>query len=414
MKKTITLSFLLLFSISLSAQDVVRAMFYNLWDFPSARIQNREIILKRITDRIDPDLLMVSELESEAGALTILNSLNSTGARYSMAPFIPSASGDFDHQQLIFYKTNKFNLLYSEALPTPVRDVNYYELKLNTADGDVDPIHLHVFVTHLKSSTGPANRQLRLEMVEEFIAKTETLDPDSFVLFSGDFNLYNATEPAYQRMINTNNNIPMQDPLQREGNWHENTSFIDIHTQSTRITSTGFGGGAGAGMDDRFDFIMMSSSMRENPKFMYAPETYYAFGNNGNCYKKSVNDPDCSGVFDQEIRDDLYWMSDHLPVVMDISTNKTVLNTVSHTFQNPNPFTLYATRVPETLKITVNLDFDVNLNFDIYNVLGQKVMHSAHGNNKNISIDVSALASGIYYLKSNIPNTPTLKFIKSS
>lgn len=389
-------------------------MFYNLWDFPSARIQNREVILKRIVDQIDPDILMVSELESEAGAELILNSLNSTGNSYAMAPFIPSASGDFDHQQLIYFKRKKFNLEYSEAIPTAVRDINYYDLKMNTADAATDPIHLHVFVTHLKSSQGPANRQARLEMVEAFIAKTETLDPTSFVLFSGDFNLYNFSEPAYQRMIDPTNNIPLEDPAQREGNWHENRNFMDVHTQSTRISSTGFGGGAGAGMDDRFDFIMMSSNIRTNEKLKYVPNSYLSFGNNGNCYKKSINDPECDGFYNQETRDDLYWMSDHLPVVMEMTTNKTILNTENFTFESAQPFKLRSSLVRENLQISVNMNFSQTLRFTIYNVLGQKILESSTHKKDEIAIDVSSLSNGIYYIKSNIPNTPTLKFLKSS
>lgn len=414
MKNTITLFFLLLFSISLSAQETLRAMFYNLWDFPSARIENRDVILKRIIEPIDPDIFMVCELESEEGGIQILNALNSINNEYAMAPFFPSASGDFDHQQLIFYKKRKFNLEYSEALPTEVRDINYYNLKLNTADGDVDPLNIHVFVTHLKSSQGTANRQARLDMVETFIAKTETLDSNSFVLFSGDFNLYTHTEPAFQRMIDPDNHITMADPANRIGNWHENRNFIDVHTQSTRASSTGFGGGAGGGVDDRFDFIMMSSNMQDNPKLMYTPDTYKAYGNNGSCYKLSINDPSCDGFYGQELRDDLYYMSDHLPVIMDMTTNKEVVLSTNDFVYHQNPIILHATVVNQNLEITINLDFDFGVEFEIYNVLGQKVLAESFKNRNRGSIDVSTLSSGIYYLKSNIPNGPTLKFIKSS
>ncbi len=45
------------------------------------------------------------------------------------------------------------------------------------------------------------------------------------------------------------------DPINRVGDWHNNPSYADIHTQSTHTVynncaSTG-------GMDDRFDFIMV-------------------------------------------------------------------------------------------------------------------------------------------------------------
>src|SRR5690606_12082003 len=107
--------------------------------------------------------------------------------------------------------------------------------------------------THLKSSEGTANKQLRLQMVQQFTEKLETMDPNSYVLFAGDLNLYTHTEPAYLELMDTINSIVMADPLQRPGRWHNNIDFQDIHSQSTRISSGPFGAGAGGGLDDRFD-----------------------------------------------------------------------------------------------------------------------------------------------------------------
>src|SRR5690606_30033201 len=102
-----------------------------------------------------------------------------------------------------------------------------------------------------------------------------------------------------QRMIDPTNNIRLEDPAQREGNWHENRNFMDVHTQSTRISSTGVGGGAGAGMDDRFDFIMMSSNIRTNEKLKHVPSSYLSCGNNEICYKETINDPECAAFYNQ-------------------------------------------------------------------------------------------------------------------
>ena len=53
-----------------------------------------------------------------------------------------------------------------------------------------------------------------------------------------------------------NNGGRLFDPIDRIGNWHNNSSFSDVHTQSPRTAQ--FGGGASGGMDDRFDFILFS------------------------------------------------------------------------------------------------------------------------------------------------------------
>ncbi len=413
MKKLIAFSFFLLLSISLSAQESIRSMFYNVLNFPSAYPQDREFILKNIVEEVNPDILMICELESEIGADRILTALNSINDEYARAPFIPSASEDFDHQQMIFYKRKKIKLQYSEAIATDVRDVNYYELKIKTADSATDPLIIHTFVTHLKSSQGNANRQLRMESVQKFIDRTENLPADAFVIFAGDFNFYNHNEPGYQLITNPTNDIPMIDPSGRVGSWHANRNFMDVHTQSTRVSSGGFGSGAGGGMDDRFDFIMISSNMENNPKLEYVPSSYVAYGNNGNCYKENINDPSCSGIYSQAIRDDLYTMSDHLPVVMDLQTNKQiVLNT--ETFEIKNPFKLHKTLISDKLEIEIHPDFSNDVVFSVYNMLGQKVFEFNADNQTYKTVDVSVLSSGVYFLKSDIENIPAIKFIKSS
>lgn len=414
MRKCILTLFLMFSVLFLQAQDTIRTMMYNVLDFPSAYPPNRAQLLKTILDEYDPDIFMICELQNEYGANLILNiSLNGSENRYNMAPFIPSASGAVDHQQLIFYKRGMFSLEAVEAIPTAVRDINYYQLKLSTADQDTDPVFFEIFVTHLKSSSGTTNKNLRLESVQEFISRLNVLEANSFVIFAGDLNLYTATEPAYQELLNPDNFITMADPLDRPGSWNNNINFQDIHSQSTRISSSPFGAGAGGGLDDRFDFILVSENMMEDPKLRYIPDTYKAFGNNGNCFDKNINDPDCEGDFSQTLRDNLYYMSDHLPIVMDLETNKEiVLGTDESTFNNS--ISLENTWVRETLKIHLHPNILENISFEIYNVIGQKLLEFNSKNQQSITLDVSHFANGIYYLKADLPNSQTFKFLKSS
>lgn len=412
-KKALLLLFILV-ALGVNAQGTIKTMVYNILDFPSAYPYNRAQILRDILNEYEPDIFMVCELQSEYGANLILDiSLNSAGENYRMAPFEPSQSGDPDHQQLIFYRKGIFTLENWEVIPTLVRDINYYQLKLSTADQETDPVLFEIFVTHLKSSSGNANKQLRLEMVQEFTSKLETMDPNSFVLFAGDLNLYTHTEPAYQELLNTSNNIVMADPLDRPGAWHDKPEFQDIHSQSTRISSGPFGAGAGGGLDDRFDFILISENMISDPKLRYIPETYNSFGNNGNCFDNSINSPDCDGFFNQVLRDNLYNMSDHLPIVMDLETNKEIV-LGGQDFVMETPITLEATSVNKKLNIRLGSNVSEKISFVIYNAIGQKLMELNSENQQYVSIDISQLASGIYYLKSNLPNSPSIKFLKTT
>lgn len=393
-------------------------MVYNLLEYPSANPSNRAVILRDILDEYEPDIFMVCELESEAGANLILNtSLNNEGNNFAMAPFEPSQSGDPDHQQLIFYRKAMFSLEASEVIPTPVRDINHYTLKLKTADQQTDPVVFEVFVTHLKSSQGTANKQLRLEMVQKFTTKLKTLVPNSFVIFGGDFNLYTQSEPAYQELLDPTNAIVMLDPIDRPGSWNNNINFQDIHSQSTRISSGPFGAGAGGGLDDRFDFIVMSQNMQTDPKLKYIPNTYKSFGNNGNCYDNSINSPDCSGDFSQALRENLYNMSDHLPIVMNFETNKQIVLSIND-ISAESPIELENTLVTDKLNIRLNTNKTENISFEVYNLLGQKLLEftseSLSFGTNYISIDVSQLTKGIYYLKTNLPASRTFKFLKTS
>ena len=405
---------ILLFVISVNAQETINTMFYNLLEFPEASPANREILLRDILDEYDPDIFMVCELQTEDGADLILNiTLNNEGEQYARAPFEYNQSGEAGLQQMVFYKSSKFNLETSEIITTPVRDINRYLLKLNTLDQAVDPVYLDLYVTHLKSSQGSDNQNLRLEMVNEFTTALESLDPNSFVIFAGDFNLYSSTEPAYTELLDNTNAIIMVDPIHTLGAWNNNEDFQNIHTQSTRINSWPFGAGAGGGLDDRFDFITISENMESDPKMHYTQDTYKSFGNNGNCYNQDINNEDCSGIYSQELRDNLYNMSDHLPVVMQFETDKEFILS-SPEFTTSKLITLHNTIAQNVINISISEEYTDSITFSIYNTLGQKVLQYESENIKNNTIDVSFLDAGLFYIKTNISNSKPLKFLKTS
>jgi hypothetical protein len=389
-------------------------MFYNLLDFPEAPPSNRADILKAIIDDYQPDLFMVCELQSEAGANTILNtSLVTPDNRYMKANFIPNQSSSFTGlQQLVFYNSTKLILDDLTVITTSIRDINHYIFKLNTPDAATNPIYLDVFVAHLKSSQGIDNELLRLQMIVEFTDILSSISTDHFVLFAGDLNLYTSDESAYQELLDSSNSIILKDPIDRLGGWHNNASFQDIHTQSTRTSNAGFNDhGAGGGLDDRFDFILISENLQTSATLHYVEGSYKAYGNNANCFNDNINDTSCAGTeYSQSIRDNLYNMSDHLPVIMQLQTDQ-VLN-LSDNLQSNNYIHFKNGNIISDA-IVLEIDASVLINkIHIYNSMGQKIKTSIA--NKTITtIDATNLSSGIYYivLQSSF-NTSPLKFIK--
>ncbi len=401
------------------SQETINAMAYNLFYYPSAPPANRDLILRDILDQYQPDLFMVCELENETGANMILNtSLSNQSATFDKAIFYPdSSSSSGSLHNMVFFNTEKLVLINQQVLPSNYRDVSQYTFRLNTLEQDVNPIHLEVFVAHLKSSTGTANQQARLGMVEVFTNALGTItNPNTYVLFAGDFNIYTASEPAYQKIISLDNAITMVDPINSVGSWHDNANFQYTHTQSTRVSNTGFGGGqtsgASGGMDDRFDFIMMSQNFNTSADFYYVEDTYKAYGNNGNCLNNSVNSPDCAGEYSLQLRDNLYWMSDHLPVVMQFETNQTFLSKPSY---DKKPLLWFNSSNYEYEYIDLGINTD-NIGSDmkylyIYNSLGQTVQTININQNNTIRLDISTYPNGLYFIKTD-QKTETLKFIK--
>lgn len=415
MKKNLLLLFLIL-SVSIFSQETLNTMFYNVFKFPNSLPQNRQLILRDILDEYKPDLFMICELVTENGADLILNtSLQNQPDKFARAIFVADTTKlDDPLQTMVFYNTRKLTLVNQQKIPTVYRDINQYSFQLNITSND--PIHLEVFVAHLKSSTGPANRQMRLEMVQEVTKSLKKLtQPNTYVLFAGDFNFYNSSEPAYQEIINPANAILMIDPLNALGNWQDNPAFSYLHTQSTRVSNIGFGSGTNAGasggLDDRFDFIMMSENFKNSSRFSFINDSYKAYGNNGDCLNKDVKDPDCTGIYSQTLRTNLYNMSDHLPVVMQFKIHES-LSTKSI---ESKPFIWLKSANITNDKIIIGID-KTQLNTQnnilfIYNSVGQSVQSVRINNQSNITIDCQSLASGIYYIKTKESNE-ILKFIK--
>jgi endonuclease/exonuclease/phosphatase family metal-dependent hydrolase len=402
-----------IFANALFSQENLKLMFYNVLNYPlqepASRIQNLEVI---ITD-YSPDLFMICELNNEAGADNILNIMQYANSNYQRAVFKFNTSDDNigdqnELQNMLYYDSSKFSLESQTIVASSYRDFNHYILKIKTVDADTNPIYLDVFVSHLKASSGTTNQQLRLAMVNDFVAYLETLPNDRNVVFGGDLNIYTSSEPAFQELIDTNNNITFVDPADRVGSWHNNINYIDVFTQSTR-TQNGLGGATG-GFDDRFDFILTSENMLTNTDLFYVPDSYQVYGNNANsnCYNGEINTANCDGSeFNFTIRDALYYMSDHLPVTLELQTPE-ALSVETPTYFNGIKF-VGSNVVSEQLQLKItNSAID---NLTIYNTLGQKIETLKTKNVANLTIDVSKLASGIYYILTSNKLIKPLKFV---
>jgi len=423
MKKKIIGCFVItcMFWTDISGQETFKVMFYNLLNYPlEDAVPNREDDLEFILSDYQPDLFLVCELNDVTGANNILNiTRSSITTNYEMATYVSNTSDDTvgdqnDLQNQLYFDSSKFILEEEIIIPTDLRDFNVYKLKVNTTDQDTNPIEFYIVVCHLKASSGTQNQLRRYNMVVELDNFLSTLPSDTNVLLGGDLNIYTASEPAFQLLLQDTNNITFTDPANRVGSWNNNPNFVDVFTQSTR-TQNGLGGTTG-GFDDRFDFILTSENMLTTASITYEPDSYQVYGNNGlsACYNSAINSTACAipgSEFSFEIREALHNFSDHLPVTLNLEIDENLLS-VDELVSQPQ-FTLEKSIVDSKLQI-LNIPTKLfNKNVVLYNSYGKMIKHVQLGAQVTFEINCSDLANGMYLLAIQDRSINPIKFLVS-
>ncbi|WP_299101528.1 T9SS type A sorting domain-containing protein [uncultured Winogradskyella sp.] len=422
-KKIIGFFTIILFAYSnVSAQETFKVMFYNLLNYPlEDAVSNRINDLEYILNDYQPDLFLVCELNNITGATNVLNTAKSAiNSNFEMASYVSNSSDDNygdqnDLQNLLYYDSTKFSVEEEIIVPTYLRDFNVYRVQLNSVNQDTNPIEIYIIIGHLKASSGTSNAQKRYEMILDLESYLDTLPTDTNVLLGGDLNVYTSSEAAFQSLINASNNITFADPANRIGSWHNNSSYVDVFTQSTR-TQTGMGGSTG-GFDDRFDFILTSENMINTANITYVPNSYKVYGNNGlaSCWNKSINSNDCETTgsqFSYTLRNALHNFSDHLPVTLSLETDESFLSIDD--FKTVTAFSLEQTLINDTLIVNMNESNNINQQLIAYNALGQSVKTFNLNSDTKQFFNVSELQNGLYYLVLSHGNSNPLKFIVSN
>jgi endonuclease/exonuclease/phosphatase family metal-dependent hydrolase len=385
----------------LFSQAQFRVMNYNLLNFPNGEIEDREDTLQLIIDYVQPDLILVQELKSPFGLSLIASvSCDNLAGTYVASTYVnqqsnPGASNPL--QQGIVYNTDVFGLKSEGVVITPYRDVNEFVLYLQDealADGDTS--FLYVYTTHLKSSTGSSNEALRLQMIDAWREHVDANVPaDASIIIGGDFNLYSSDEPAYQELLSSDNLHQLFDPIDAPGEWSD-TSFPqkDILTQCTRVSQI-FNDGASSGLDDRFDFVLVSGGLMGMTSPLHVVEnSYHSLGNNGTCYDQNIIDCAMDNEVPYEILRALYYMSDHLPVVVDFEFDLGV--SVPQLGENPSPV-LFPNPGTGLFSVKGFPENMARLTFQVFGTDGRLVNAGLVG--KGEQIDLSSLSPGVYMLK---------------
>ena len=360
-KRIIPILLLILFAANFaSATTDLLIATYNLLNYDGMN-KSKNSYIRTIISSLDPDIIVVQEMISQTGvdsfAISVLNN------RLATPPF----NDGFTTDNHFFYNPFEIQFLTAEYLSTSLRDIAEYKIRIPSTNDTV-----FIYSAHLKASSGEENENQRLAEATVLRNRLNTHPDGTKFILCGDLNLYGASEPAYQKLISAEvgNFGQLFDPINRSGEWHNHSGYADIHTQSTRNVQLPDDGAPG-GMDDRFDFILVSAAMLDQINI----STYQAYGNDGNHFNESINDGTNSAVTSQ-VADALFYGSDHLPVTMMLEFGVTAIGNANDPFR-PHDFALYQNYPnpfnPKTA-IAYQLSAISDVNLTVYNVTGQKVV----------------------------------------
>ena len=364
------------------ATDTLRMMQYNLMYYtlsaPSncqtseTYLANKDINFKKIVQYVQPDVVCVNEIGSQQNYINrVLNNVfNSDGiTHFSACPLTNYSGGSIAN--MLYYDNRKLSFHSHFYITTSYRDINAYRMYYKSSDlAQGDTIFITFIIAHLAAGSSATNENSRETQVQRLMGQLELLGKADNYIFSGDFNLYGASEKAYQKLLYYPNTLfRFIDPIDREGEWHYNRDYVDIHTQSTHAYTNEGECFAYAGLDDRFDFILVSSYIfYESKRVRSINSSYHTLGQDGNRFRSSVISPENNAV-PQEIANALYNMSDHLPVILDLEINAYPsvihLYTADYRVEVNNP-------VYDNIKIFLHLEKAKKLNIELYTMEGKR------------------------------------------
>ena len=398
----ILLTFSILYTISARVfADGIRHMHYNLMYYTengpddcnasTNNLNTKDQAFKRIVKEIMPDVLTVNELgKGNVYSQRILdNVLNTDGIDYFAfvsSPANPSTSISICNG--LFYDTRKLMLHSTFHVTTSGTYFNAYRMYYRSQElAQGDTAFITFIVCHLKAGNG--YEDTRYAQAQQLMNRLVSIGrADNYVL-CGDFNIYNASEPAYQHFVHhANPLVRFYDPIDREGEWDNNPEFADIFTQSTHAGGSNYCF-SGGGMDNRFDFILVSEFILNGySKIHCIPSTYQAFGQDGIRRNGSIIDPTNTCV-SSVIANALYNMSDHLPVVLEYQLDATLAvedAVLALPVSVVNP-------VGEQLLLTTHFAHDERLSLELFGIDGRLLQR-----------DERSVGAGITHLSQNFPH----------
>ena len=414
------------------AYDTVQVMSYNTLNYgfpatsncPTLLTQNKHAWLKKIIQYANPDILGLEKMDASPATFTsdtvihaVLDSV--CAGCYAHTPYT-NHSG-YEKENTLYFKTDKFGWLSTTTIysaDTNISDINLHKLYYKpTQQPLTDTIFLNIILVHLKSGSGnAAERALEVTGAMNWLNAHLTA-PGNYICM-GDFNTQSSDESCFQQLImSANPNTLFTEPTGQLGNWNGNpSSFANYLTQSTRTADPGDCGATG-GQDDWFDHLLCSTPVIQGTKnISYVSNSFTVIGQDGQHVNKSLIASPPNNSVPSEILNALYYMSEHLPVTMQlaidtghaataIATLETAINWHYNTLVS-NQLTIEANGLPQNNKH--------NYYAGIYDLTGRLLLAQKISFTETVTL-LNQLSQGMYLLVITHDNQPVLngRFFKS-
>tara|TARA_R110002096_G_scaffold276109_3_gene470069 strand:+ start:133102 stop:134385 length:1284 start_codon:yes stop_codon:yes gene_type:complete len=363
----------------------------------------RDSELETIFNFANPDIFVVNEMGANPQNASFMNSsiFNKNSNRYHYASFTSNGSS---LSNMLFYDSSKVVLFGQDFIDKDlsnnslVRGIDVYKMYYKDAkfSQGADTVFFAIITAHLKAGSTNTDALQRLDATEALMDYLDNHLSIENVIFCGDFNVKTNSEPSFQKLINYSS-APSEnffDPVNQLGAWGSNANFASYHTQSTRSASSGCH--SGGGLDDRFDFILISEEIKlGTEEIQYVPNSYSTIGQDGNHYNQSVNSG-ANGNVPSNIADALYNFSDHLPVRLQIDIKKSDIGIPEKNLEGRIEFN---NPIQDLLKLKFDKELSENVELKIMNLTGRVVFQGIlEAGTMEQSYNTENLSKGIYLM----------------
>ncbi len=337
MRYTLVLIFCVVFSYSYAQKystDTIIVMHYNTLNYgmpanincPGLVTDYKHGYMRKIFKYADPDILGLVKMKRDDNF--VIDSIRQNVfdsvclGCYGHANYYNKTG--FYKENLVYYKKSKFGFSGTQVLnsrDTGISDINIHKLYYKDAVANImgDTVFLSIIQCHLLSGDSVAVQ--RGDEIQHTLDSLHAMgDKKNNYIFMGDFNSRTSKEPCIDSLINPyDTSWAFYDPSNQLGDWTNNpknyAQWLTISTRAIQLDDCGSKGG----MDGIYDHIFANYPLMNNKNgAFYIANSYKILGQDGLHVNAGLLDKPTNISAPKKVINSLYYMSNHLPVMMQI------------------------------------------------------------------------------------------------